>query len=136
MQNTRLSNLLGYISINFRNWLINPWRRTSVLIIGLLSGYFLGSAVPLISGQAALSDIVVAAIALIITELVSFLAYRRSSSLTVNRAEPGNLPIITTSGNRISNSYMRIGSWGVDLLNALKIGFIYSMFVESFKLGS
>jgi Protein of unknown function (DUF565) len=136
MQNTRLSNLLGYISINFRNWLINPWRRTSVLIIGLLSGYFLGSAVPLISGQAALSDIAVAAIALIITELVSFLAYRRSPSLAVNRAEPGNLPIITISGNKTSNSYIRIGSWGVDLLNALKIGFIYSMFVESFKLGS
>jgi predicted Co/Zn/Cd cation transporter (cation efflux family) len=112
MQNTRLSNLLGYISINLRNWLTNPWRRISLGIIGLLSGYFLGSAIPLISGQAALSDIIVAAIALIVTELISFLAYRRS-------------------GN-----YTRLGGWSLDLLNALKIGFIYSMFVESFKLGS
>jgi FtsH-binding integral membrane protein len=112
MQNTRLSNLLGFISINFRNWLANPWRRTSLGIIGLLSGYFLGSAVPLIAGQAALSDIFVAAIALAITELISFIAYRR----------PGE--------------YTRLGSWTLDLFNTLKIGFIYSMFVESFKLGS
>ena len=112
MQNTRLSSLLGYIRTNFRNWLTNPWRRTSVVLIGLLAGYFLGSAIPLISGQAALSDITVAAISLLFTELISFLAYRRA-------------------GN-----YTRIDGWGLDLLNALKIGFIYSMFVESFKLGS
>jgi FtsH-binding integral membrane protein len=112
MQNTRLSNLLGYISINLRNWLANPWRRTSVMIICLLAGYFLGSAVPLISGQAAVSDIAIAAVMLTLTELVSFLAYRPRDD---------------------SN---RLGGWGTNLLNALKIGFIYSMFVESFKLGS
>ena len=112
MQNTRLSNLLGYISINLRNWLANPWRRTSLLIICLLSGYFLGGAISLISGQAAVSDIAIAAVMLALTELVSFLAYRKRENCT------------------------RLGSWGTDLLNALKIGFIYSMFVESFKLGS
>jgi hypothetical protein len=112
MQNTRLSNLLSYISINLRNWLVNPWRRISMIIICLLSGYFLGGAISLISGQAAVSDIAIAAVMLALTELVSFLAYRRREN------------------------YTHLGSWGTDLLNALKIGFIYSMFVESFKLGS
>jgi Protein of unknown function (DUF565) len=112
MQNTRLSNLLGYVSINLRNWLANPWRRTSVMIICLLGGYFLGGAISLISGQAAVSDIAIAAVMLAITELVNFLAYRKRENYTL------------------------LGGWGANLINALKIGFIYSMFVEAFKLGS
>jgi Protein of unknown function (DUF565) len=109
MQNTRLSNLLGFIDRNLRNWLANPWRRTSVWLICLLLGNFLGSAITLISGQAAMSDIVVAIAMLLLTELVSWLTYSQRS---------------------------QSGKGGVDLLNALKIGFVYSMFVESFKLGS
>jgi hypothetical protein len=109
MQNTRLSNLFGFIDRNLRNWFANPWRRTSAWLICLLLGNFLGSAITLISGQAAMPDIVVAAAVLLLTELVSWLTYSQRPTL---------------------------GRWGIDLLNALKIGFVYSMFVESFKLGS
>jgi FtsH-binding integral membrane protein len=109
MQNTRLSNLLSFVERNLRNWFANPWRRVSVWLICLLLGNFLGSAIPLIAGQAAVSDIMVAAGVLVLTELVSWLTYSQRSHL---------------------------GRWGIDLLNALKVGFVYSMFVESFKLGS
>ncbi len=110
MQNTRLTNLIDGTADRLGLWLRNPWRRLSVLIISLLLGNFLGSAVSTVSGQRAELDIVIAAVLVAITELVSFIAYR-------SRPETGRSLLVQT-------------------LNVFKVGFIYSLFVEAFKLGS
>ena len=110
MQNTRLSTLFDTIADSLGGWLRNPWRRLSVLIISLLFVNFLGTAVSTISGQRADLDILVAAILVAMTELVSRFAH--GGRPETRRSLP------------------------IQLLNGLKLGLTYSLFVEAFKLGS
>jgi Protein of unknown function (DUF565) len=128
MQNTRLSNFLGFVAVNVRQLFANPWRRLAVWLIALLLGNFLGSVVTLVVGQVAQSDIGFAVIMLLATELVSWLVYRRRGGVWSRR--PGE------SESSVSGDVNSLGNLAIDLLNALKMGFIYSMFVEAFKLGS
>jgi Protein of unknown function (DUF565) len=123
MQNTRLSNFLGFVAINVRLWLANPWRRFSLWLICLLFGNFLGSVITLMAGQAAQFDIWAAALLLAGTEAIAWLTYRRRGGFWQLGASPSTMP-------------SDLGNWTLDLLNALRIGVIYSMFVEAFKLGS
>ncbi len=109
MQDTRFNTLISRTGDRLNEWLQNPWRRWSVIIISLLFGFYLGTAISTIAGQRAILDVAVAAVVVGFTELVSILAYRR---LTGKRA------------------------FIVDSLNAVKIGLIYNMTVEAFKLGS
>jgi hypothetical protein len=111
MQNTRLSNLLSFLASHLRAWIQNPWRRASVWLICLLLGNFLGPAISLVTGQLAQLDIVVALVMLTVTELVSWLVYRQKSA-------------------------SQLDSFALESLNALKLGFVYSLFVESLKLAS
>lgn len=111
MQNTRLNNLLDTITRRSWQWFFNPWRRLSLLVISLLFGFFLGSAVSTTAGQTAEWDIVVAGILLLCTEFTNKIFYGRNSS----------------SG--------RASLW-LESLNMLKIGLIYSLFLEALKLGS
>ncbi len=111
MQNTRLSNLLSFLASKLQAWILNPWRRASVWLICLLLGNFLGPAIALVTGQMAQADIVVALVMLAATELVSWLVYRK-------------------------RSVSILGSFGLENLNALKLGFVYSLFVDSLKLSS
>jgi hypothetical protein len=109
MQNTRLNQIFDATTGQVRRWLRNPWRRISLLIIALLLGFFAGTAVSTISGQEARLDVTIGAILLLITEAVTRLAYsKRSIAKTL---------------------------W-VSLLNAFRLGFIYSMYVEALKLAS
>ncbi|PSN12743.1 hypothetical protein C7271_23230 [filamentous cyanobacterium CCP5] len=110
MQRTRLNTLLEKISDRFARWLVNPWRRLSILIISLLLGYFLGVAVSAFAGQAARQDIFVSALLVVIGETISRVVYSR------------NQPA--------SNAL-----W-LEALNGLKIGAMYALCVEAFKLGS
>lgn len=110
MQNTRLNTLFDTTVRGLGGWLQNPWRRLSVLIISLLFGNFLGTAISTISGQQADLDILVAAILVGATELVNRIAY--STTIATRR------------------------SLLVQIANALKVGLVYSLFVEAFKLGS
>jgi Protein of unknown function (DUF565) len=110
MQNTRINILVDALILRLRIWLQNPWRRTSLLIISLLFGTFLGGAISTIAGQTAELDIVAAALLTAVTELVNWIVYRQQKPV---------------------NRYL----W-IDILNYLKIGLIYSLFVEAFKLGS
>jgi hypothetical protein len=113
MQQTRLSTLFSSTASQFRRWVFNPWRRISLVIIGLLFGNFFGVEIAAVTGQLAEQDILIAAILVIFTEIISRLIYRRSPQY---RGQPNNLLL--------------------ELLNALKIGMTYSLFVEAFKLGS
>ncbi|MEM7556469.1 MAG: DUF565 domain-containing protein [Cyanobacteria bacterium P01_A01_bin.84] len=110
MQNTRLNSLFGTIANRARQWFFNPWRRISLLIICFLSGFFLGTAISTIAGQDGTMDIAIAAILVVFTEAASRIFYRRS--------------------------WVERRALWVELLNSLKIGFTYSLFVEAFKLGS
>jgi hypothetical protein len=110
MQNTRLNNLSETIARRLGQWFFNPWRRLSLLVISFLFGFFLGSAVSTTAGQKAELDIVVAAILLFLTEITSRIFYSRS--------------------------FFSQRSLWVESLNFLKIGFIYSLFIEALKLCS
>lgn len=110
MQNTRLNSLLSTISERLRVWFFNPWRRWSILIISWLFGFFLGSAISTTAGQTAEWDVVIAAFLVLLTEVGSRIFYSR----TIQE---------------------RKALW-VEALNILKVGLIYSLFLEAFKLGS
>lgn len=110
MQNTRLNRLVDVTVDRLSGWLRNPWRRISVIMISLLFGNYLGPAISLVAGQRGQLDVVIAGFLVALTELVSAVAYRRNP----NKAR----------------------SLLLDCLNAIKIGVIYSLFVDAFKLGS
>ncbi|MEH2240379.1 DUF565 domain-containing protein [Nostoc sp.] len=110
MQNTRLNNLFDAIAKRLGQWFLNPWRRLSLLIISFLFGFFLGNAVSTTAGQQGVLDIVVAAFLVLLTEITSRIFYSRS--------------------------FLSRRSLLVDSLNLLKVGLIYSLFLEAFKLGS
>jgi Protein of unknown function (DUF565) len=111
MQNTRLNNLVNSATTQVRTWLSNPWRRLSAIALSFLFGTFLGTAISTTAGQAADWDIIAAAVLIVFTEFISLLFYR-----------------INQKGQERS-------LW-LDILNTLKIGLTYSLFVEAFKLGS
>lgn len=119
MQNTRLNTLIGSTVERLVGWLRNPWRRLSVIIISLLFGNFLGTAVATTAGQRAELDIFVAAILVAIIEVI-------------NRVVYGSRPATAPSLDRPNS----IAPLFIELSNALKIGLTYSLFVEAFKLGS
>ncbi len=110
MQNTRINTLFDNIAGGLDSFFRNPWRRFSLLLISLLLGNFLGTAVSTISGQKADLDIVASALLVAATEAINRLAY--STPVATARSLP------------------------VQALNAIKLGLIYSLFVEAFKLGS
>lgn len=116
MQNTRLNSLIDSVTEQIRRSLRNPWRRLSLLVISLLFGIFLGSAVATTLGQAAQWDAIAALMVLIFTEIVSWVVYRNS--------------------NKDRASAIIKDSIFLEILNALKIGLTYSLFIEAFKLGS
>jgi hypothetical protein len=110
MQNTRLSTIVNTTTAQLTQIFRNPWRRTSLLIIGLLLGFFLGSAISTSAGQKAELDIIQAFVLLLVTEVVSRITYGGS--------------------DRFRRSLL------IEVMNALKLGLIYSLFLEAFKLGS
>ncbi|MCX7595399.1 MAG: DUF565 domain-containing protein [Fischerella sp.] len=110
MQNTRLNTLFNTIVRQLEQWIFNPWRRISILVISLLFGFFLGSAVATTAGQTAEWDIVAAGTLVLATEIANRIFYNR-------------------------NIVARQAFW-VQSINYLKIGLTYSLFLEAFKLGS
>jgi len=107
MQDTRLTRILESSASRLGVWFRNPWRRLSAQIISLLGGFFIGSALAAIAGQAAVWDTQVAAILVALIELINWL-------MAKTRPRP----------------------LGLELINYAKIGFIYCLFLEAFKLGS
>ena len=110
MQNTRINRLIDVLGEQFGRWQSNPWRRISLLVISLLFGTFLGTAISTIAGQSANWDIIVAGLLVLLTEFVNRLVYGGPKAMA--------------------------RSLWVEILNSLKIGLTYNLFVEAFKLGS
>jgi len=115
MQRTRLNSLVTVTGDRLELLFSNPWRRISLNLISILLGFFMGSAIVTTAGQNATWDIVAAAFLFTFTELVSMTVYRRRQEAT------------TTPVRR---------SLYVEMLNLFKIGLMYNLFLEAFKLGS
>ncbi len=118
MQNTRLTTLIQGITGRLSQWLNNPWRRVSVILLSLFFGFFLGSAVSTTTGQGAVWDISSAALSVAAVELISRYAYSH------NRDRGPWWQFLPTKG------------LGLDTLNACKLGYVYGLFLDAFKLGS
>lgn len=116
MQNTRLSTIVSVSVGQISQWSRNPWRRTSFILISLLVGFFLASVISTISGAKSEQDITTAAITLFIVEMINRYVY------TVKRVTPSDnaAPRLLTK----------------EILNSLKLGLVYGLFLEAFKLGS
>ncbi|BFM39660.1 DUF565 domain-containing protein [Synechocystis sp. LKSZ1] len=112
MQRTRLNTLAEITSTQASEFFRNPWRRISLTLLTFLLGFFVGAAVATTAGQNAQWDVVGAALILIFAEAVSRWVYGRSG-----RLEQGP-------------------SFVLDILNYFKMGILYSLFLEAFKLGS
>ena len=121
MQNTRLSTLIDRIFQQFTQWAENPWRRLSLIIISLLFGNFLASAIATSTGQRTDLDIFISLIMIVGVELISWLTY----GTIVGQRKPGKYNLILGQRPIL-----------IAILNNLKIGLIYGLFVEAFKLGS
>lgn len=117
MQRTRLSTLIDDLGDQLGLWLINPWRRVSLVLISLLLGYFFAASLASIAGQAAVQDTVVSAFLVLGAELISWLVYSR------RWRDPA---LVKTVPKPV---------W-LDCINSFKVGAIYALSVEAFKLGS
>lgn len=117
MQRTRLNTLAEITGDRLELLFSNPWRRISLSLISVLLGFFMGSALVTTSGQAAVWDFLVAALIFVFTELTSGFVYSRR-----NR-QPNNAKPVRRS-------------LGIEVVNLFKVGLIYSLFLEAFKLGS
>jgi hypothetical protein len=117
MQNTRLNTLIETLAQGTIGWLQNPWRRISLVVISLLTGNFFATVAATTAGQNADIDVLASLLLLIFVELVSWLVYNN------RRRSPGGEP---SPGRSLL----------LENLNGFKLGMIYGLFVEAFKLGS
>ena len=106
LQSTRLQTNVGEALQRLDRWAGNPWRRLSLLALAGLIGFLIGSAITSVAGVLGQMDPVAALLVVLGTE---FTIRRRRSS------EPSlKLP--------------------QQLLDLGRIGFLYGLFLEGFKL--
>ncbi len=107
MQRTRLDTLINTQVVRLQTFFNNPWRSVSLIFISILLGFFLGVAIVSTAGQAAFWDVPTSASLLITTEIISRWSYSRKKR-----------PL-----------------WMI-VINVLKIGLTYSLFLQAFIIGS
>ncbi len=107
-QTTSLNQNLSNALIRLDEWVDNPWRRYSLLLIIFLIGFLLGSSVGMINGVLALMDPIGAfAIVIILELMVRLRRFLRQSH-----------------GSNIA----------LQILDSARIGLLYGLFMEGFKL--
>ncbi|WP_017305838.1 DUF565 domain-containing protein [Spirulina subsalsa] len=116
MQNTRFNTILDEVGDRTVQLINNPWRRVSIVFIGLLVGFFLGSAIPSTTGQMSIWDVPAAAVVMLIIEGLSRFIYSRSR--------------LVRSGITARRTFF------LDAVNSIKMGMTYGLFLEAFKLNS
>ncbi|PZO23488.1 MAG: hypothetical protein DCF25_00170 [Leptolyngbya foveolarum] len=144
MQRTRLNTLFDQVSLRFRQWVFNPWRRLSLITLSLLFGNFFATAISATAGQAAKLDVTISAMLVILVELISWTYYRFRPRRREIRLAQDDGPTVLPSLNApdvivppgIDPGPVRSRSTLMESLNAFKLGLIYGLFVEAFKLGS
>ncbi len=151
MQRTRLNTLFNQLTLRFRQWVFNPWRRLAIISLSLLLGNFFATAVSVTAGQAAIPDMIISAFLVVGVEALSWLYYRFPPQQQRERVERSRDPaLIDLAGAQnamaqpsfgivpigIDSGPVRSRSTLVESLNAFKLGLIYGLFVDAFKLGS
>ena len=106
LQSTRLQTNVGAALQRLDRWARNPWRRFSLLALTGLLGFFIGSAITSVAGVLGQMDPVAALVVVLGTELT--IRRRRSSEPSLKLPQ--------------------------QLLDLGRIGFLYGLFLEGFKL--
>ena len=106
-QNTNFQIKLVENLKTLSSWAINPWRRYSLSLIVLLFGYFLGSSLGMISAVVELMDPVAAFFSVVLEVLVR-----------LRRICPNS----------------RRGKLTLQLIDFARIGLLYGLLLEGFKL--
>ncbi len=107
-QSTGLNKNFGNFIKNLEIWSGNPWRKYSLLLIIFLASFALGSSVGMINGVLALMDPIGAFFTVSILEVM----------VRIRQSWPRN--------NR--------SSIALKILDSSRIGLIYGLFMEGFKL--
>jgi len=108
IQSTGLRNNFGRLIDRLDIWTINPWRKYSLIVIAILTGFFIGSSIGMINGVLALMDPIGALWILVILEIMI----------------------------RLRNYYIFSGKKTslLFIIDYLRIGIIYGLISEGFKL--
>ena len=106
LQSTRLQTNVGAALQRLDRWARNPWRRFSLLALAGLIGFLIGSAITSVAGVLGQMDPVAALVVVLGTELT--IRRRRSSEPSLKLPQ--------------------------QLLELGRIGFLYGLFLEGFKL--
>ena len=109
IQNTRLFRLQGWLGFRLFSSISGPWWRITLLVFGLLFGFFVGGNLTLHIDAAVGKSTYTAFYSILVCEILVRLRSRVSSS---------NMP-----------SYWQF-------LDNFRIGFVYSIILEAFKVGS
>jgi hypothetical protein len=109
MQRTRLNQIFDRSFSQIELWLGNPWRSVSLYIIGFLAGFLFAAIVSTASGAQANQDVIASLICMLVVEWFSRTYYSQSP-------------------DRRSNI--------LQILNCFKVGLVYGLFLDAFKLGS
>ena len=106
LQSTRLQNNVGQAIQRLDQWALNPWRRLSLLALSGLIEFLIGSAITSVAGVLGQMDPVAALLVVLGAELT--IRRRRSSEPSLKLLQ--------------------------QLLDLGRIGFLYGLFLEGFKL--
>ena len=106
LQSTRLQTNVGAALQRLDHWARNPWRRLSLLALAALIGFLIGSAITSVAGVLGQIDPVAALVVVLGAELT--IRRRRSSEPSLKLPQ--------------------------QLLDLGRIGFLYGLFLEAFKL--
>ena len=106
LQSTRLQTNVGEAIQRLDQWARNPWRRLSLLALAWLIGFLFGSAITSVAGVLGQMDPVAALLVVLGAELT--IRRRRSSDAALKLPQ--------------------------QLLDLGRIGFLYGLFLEGFKL--
>ncbi len=106
LQSTRLQTNVGVALQRLDQWARNPWRRLSLLALVGLIGFLIGSAITSVAGVLGQMDPVAALVVVLGTELT--IRSRRSTEPSLKLPQ--------------------------QLLDLGRIGFLYGLFLEGFKL--
>lgn len=141
MQRTRLNTLFNQAILQFRQWVFNPWRRLAVLVMSLLFGNFFATAISATAGQTAELDVLVSAFLVVGVEVVSWLYYRFTPRRPLRSLDQPGAMTVSDAGVGLAASGVEVGpvrsrSTLIEAFNSFKLGMVYGLFVEAFKLGS
>jgi len=108
LQQTRLQRQVGEAGQRLQGWAGNPWRRISLLLIVLLSGFLFGGAVGMLAGAMDFLDPLAALLCVVPIEV----SVRTRRQLLLQR------------GDKLT----------LQLIDAARIGWLYGLLIEGFKL--